>query len=113
MTNMQLLNETIQSLGILKRYKGYKQLMMSVELALDDEERLMYITENIYNVVADKCYCNRHNIERNIRTVARKAWKNHSGRLTEIAGYDVINTPSVSELISILTTYVERNSTEY
>ncbi len=44
MTNMQLLNKTIQSLGILKRYKGYKQLMMSVELALDDEERLMYIT---------------------------------------------------------------------
>ena len=45
MTNMQLLNKTIQSLGILKRYKGYKQLMMSVELALDDEERLMYITK--------------------------------------------------------------------
>ena len=45
MTNTQLLNKTIQSLGIIKRYKGYKQLMMSVELALDDEERLMYITK--------------------------------------------------------------------
>ena len=112
MTNMQLLNKTIQSLGIIKRYKGYKQLMMSVELALDDEERLMYITENIYNPVADMCCCNRHNIERNIRTVARKAWKYNSNRLTEIAGYDIVATPSVSELISILVTYVERNSTD-
>ena len=112
MTNTQLLNKTIQSLGILKRYKGYKQLMMSVELALDDEERLMYITENIYNPVADMCCCNRHNIERNIRTVAEHAWENHSERLTEIAGYDVVATPSVSELISILVTYVERNSTD-
>ena len=32
MNNTKLLNETLQSLGISKCYKGYRQLYMSVEL---------------------------------------------------------------------------------
>ncbi len=110
MINTQLIGESLQSLGISKRYKGYRQLFLSVELALDDETRLWYVTENIYGPVAEVCNCNYRNVERNIRTVARHAWKGNPNKLTEIAGYTVINTPSVSELIAILVTYVQRNS---
>ena len=74
MNNTQLINETLQSLGISKCYKGYKQLQLSVELALDDESRLLGITENIYNQVAELCNCECYHIERNIRTVANHAW---------------------------------------
>ena len=110
MTNTQLINETLQSLGISKCYKGYKQLLLSVELALNDEDRLMCITESIYHQVADMCNCNHFQVERNIRTVSRRIWKYHSEKLMEIAGYTLNAQPSVSELISILVTYVERNS---
>ena len=109
MNNTQLINETLQSLGISKCYKGYKQLQLSVELALDDESRLLGITENIYNQVAELCNCECYHIERNIRTVANHAWKVNSQKLTEIAGYNLDTSPSVSELISILVTYIERN----
>lgn len=112
MTTAQLLDHTIQSLGISKRYKGYRQLIMSVELALDDESRLLCITENIYHPVADMCNCDFCNIERNIRTVASRAWKVNSKKLSEIAGYTLVSSPSVSELITILVTYIERNSRE-
>lgn len=109
MINRQIISETLQSLGISKRYKGYRQLFLSVELALDDETRLLYITENIYYPVAEKCNCEYYNVERNIRTVAHHAWKINSERLTEIAGYALDSAPSVSELITILATYIERN----
>ena len=109
MNNTQLLTETIQSLGISKCYKGYKQLLLSVELALADESRLLCITDNIYNQVANMCNCECYHIERNIRTVANHAWKINPKRLIEIAGYQLESTPSVSELISILVTYIERN----
>ena len=110
MTSTQLLSKTIQSLGIDKRYKGCRQLSLCVELALDDESRLLYMTENIYIPVANKCNCDYRNIERNIRTVARRAWKVNSEKLIKMAGYTLVSSPSVSELISILVTYVERNS---
>ena len=110
MKNTQLLNKTIQSLGIDKRYKGRKQLSLCVELALDDESRLLYMTENIYIPVANECNCDYRNIERNIRTVAHRAWKLNSEKLIQMAGYTLVNSPSVSELISILVTYIERNS---
>ncbi len=109
MTNSQLISETLQSLGITKRYKGYRQLLLSVELALDDESRLLYVTEGIYHQVADICNCDYRNVERNIRTVANHAWEVNSKKLTEIAGYTLVSIPSVSEFIDILAIYVERN----
>ena len=111
MTNTQLLSDTLQSLGISKCYKGYEQLLLSVKLALDDNSRLLYITKDIYHQVANICNCEYCNVERNIRTVAHRAWKLNSERLTEIAGYTLYTSPSVSEFISILVTYVERNNT--
>lgn len=112
MTNTQLLDNIIRSLGITKRYKGYKQLILSVELALDDETRLFCVSENIYRQVADMCNCGYYSIERNLRTVASKAWKTNSEKLSEMAGYVLVSSPSVSELITILATYVERNNTD-
>lgn len=110
MMNTQIISDSLQLLGISKCYKGYRQLFLSVELALDDEARLLRIKENIYNPVSVTCGCDSCNIERNIRTVAQRAWKYNSKKLIEMAGYTLFSSPSVSELISILVTYVERNS---
>lgn len=112
MTNTQLLNDSIQSLGITKRYKGCQQLYLCVEYALADETRLLYVTKGIYIPVAEECNCDYRSIERNIRTVASKAWKIDANRLSEMAGYKLAASPSVSELITILVTYVSRNSTD-
>ena len=110
MMNTQIISDSLQSLGISKCYKGYRQLFLSVELALDDESRLISITENIYNPVSVMCNCNCSNIERNIRTVAHRTWKVNSNKLSEMAGYTLCSSPSVSELISILVAYIERNN---
>ena len=110
MTNTQLLEQTIQSLGINKCYKGYRQLIISIELALDNETRLLNITKEIYYPAADLCNCNICNIERNIRTIINRAWNINSKRLSEIAGYTLISSSSVSEFISILVAYTEQNN---
>ncbi len=110
MMNTQIISDSLQLLGISKCYKGYRQLFLAVELALNDESRLLSVTENIYAPVSDMCSCDCCNIERNIRTVAQHAWKVNAEKLTEMAGYTLFSSPSVSELISILVTYVERSS---
>lgn len=53
--NTKLISDSLQLLGISKCYKGYRQLFLAVELALNDESRLLSVTENIYAPVSDMC----------------------------------------------------------
>lgn len=100
--------QELQTLGITANYKGRKQIALSVQLAMEDEDRLHNVVKEIYWVVADQIGCDRSDIERNIRTAIRAAWKTNPKRLQELAGYPMYAPPSSSELLSILTTYFMR-----
>ncbi len=102
------IQDELHALGITKRYHGYTQIICAIELALENENRLMDVTKQIYWVVADACACSRSCVERNIRTISHVAWKTNPARLKEIAGYPLTASPASSEFISIMVAHLQR-----
>ena len=103
-----MIKTTLQKLGITCNYAGYKQLVLAIELALEDEHRLCSITQQIYWVVADQTFSSRRNVERNFRTVIFRAWKINGQLLKDIAGFPLFSPPSVSQFLAIMVTYLKR-----
>lgn len=94
--------------GITKKYQGYDQAILAIDLVMEDESRLSHITKEIYWEVAEKCSCNWFSVERNIRTISHRAWHVNKNLLIEMAGYELLVQPSTSEFIAILSSYLKR-----
>ena len=63
----------LRKLGIVSTYKGYKAAVIAVSLALENEDRLHSITKDIYSETARRINATPSSIEKNLRTVARRA----------------------------------------
>ena len=92
MGDTALIHEELQALGITPNYKGYQQAVCAIQLAL----------------VADAMGCARSDIERNLRTLSLRAWRVNPLRLQEITPYPLSAPPAASQLITILTTHIQR-----
>ena len=108
MTITDCIKSELIALGIYPHYHGHRQSLLAIELALEDENRLLDMTKQIYWVVAKACSCDRPCVERNIRTAIRIAWDTNPSRLCELAGRQFNAPPTVSDFISILTAYIQR-----
>ena len=102
-----MIKTTLQKLGITCNYVGYRQIVLAIELALEDEWRLCDITRQIYWIVADLIPCARCNVERNLRTVIFRAWKTNGQLLRKMAGFPLFAPPSVSQFLAIMVTYLK------
>ena len=90
-----------------KRYRGYQILMECIQLALNSEETLLYIT-GIYMAVAPKYHIAWNCVERNIRTALDHAWTSGGKeQLDLISGGVMYEKPTVGELIEILSCYLK------
>ena len=108
MSDLLQISDELLSLGVTVNYKGCKQAALAVSLALEDENRLYCVTKEIYWKVADMLGCDRYDVERNIRTVSRRAWKVCRPELQTMARYPLPVPPSASEFIAILTAHIRR-----
>ena len=90
------------TLGITKRYCGCVQTCLAIELAMEDEERLQSVTEQIYEAVAKRCSAKAANVERNIRTVSGVIWRSNPLLLNELAYVSLPQKPCPVQLLSIL-----------
>lgn len=108
MTTRERIQNELQLLGITKRYRGYTQVLLAIELEMENEECLQNVTEQVYKVVAGRCSCDPSCVERNIRTVSHVAWKANRARLRTIAGYPLYAFPAAAEFISLMTAYLQR-----
>lgn len=100
-------------LGIHSTYKGYRFLVASLELALEDENNLLFITKNIFPVVANKYHTNSNCIERDIRTVIHACWNSPCREvLQSMTPYPLQKPPTVGEFIDILYWYIKPYSNE-
>lgn len=61
-----IIRETLRPFGITRNYRGYPQTVRAIALVLEDESRLLNVTEEIYEVVALQTRCHPSNVERNI-----------------------------------------------
>lgn len=95
-----------------KCYHGFLALKECVLIALEDEERLLYVTD-IYNEAARKFRLSRSGVERNIRTALSHAWQNGGReRMEALAGGKFFEKPSVSEVIELLVCYIKEHQDE-
>ena len=105
---MREIKDTLRSLHITKNYKGYAQALLSLELALQDENRLLSVTKEIYMVVGEREDTSWHTVERNLRTIVKRAWERNPELLEKMAGYQLPVPPKVSEFLDIVSGYLQR-----
>ena len=92
-----------------KRYQGYHALRECIEIALKEEERLLYIT-GIYYDVAEHRGITASGVDRNIRTAIKHAWENGGKEPMEvIAGGKLYDKPSVSEVLEIMVCHIKEH----
>ena len=92
-------------MGITANYKGFRQTILAVQLALEKEDHLQHVMKEIYQEVAKQLGCSRSSVERNLRTVVLAAWRNNPDLLQRLAGRPLSSVPTVSQFIAILATY--------
>lgn len=102
--------EAMRILGITRNYRGYLRAVTAIELALEKEDRLDAVIEDIYLEVAKRRGCSWSAVERSIRTVIHKTWQHNRCSLVAMAGYPLEAPPSVSEFISIAANCVQRST---
>ena len=102
--------DILRLLGITRCYKGFNHTAYAVYLVTQDESRLAAVTKEIYMETASHFNCKWTAVERNIRTAAERAWKVNRPLLCEMAPYPLPCTPSASEFIEILASYILRSS---
>ncbi len=102
------IKELLRSLSINCKYRGYSITVVACEMLLEDESLLFNVSRDLYPKVAARCGCSNTSVERNIRTVVFKAWENSVTKLIEIAGYNLLEPPTVTEFLGMLVTYMQR-----
>lgn len=105
----EFIQDTLRSLGITRCYRGFKQTSYAIYLAVSDDSRLESVTKCIYMETATHFHCKWNAVERNIRTVAARACQFNPGLLSQMAGYPLTGTPSASEFIEIIASYILRS----
>ena len=84
------------------------QTVRAIALVLEDESRLLNVTEEIYEVVALQTRCHPSNVERNIRTVVLCALHTNRPLLVKMAGFTLTAPPRASQFIDIIASYIQR-----
>lgn len=100
---MNKVKELPLRLGIHRTYKGYHYLVTTLELATTDEHNLLFLSKNIFPIVARRYNTTVYCVERNIRTVIQNCWNSPCREiLLEMAPYPLTKIPTVSEFIDLL-----------
>lgn len=107
---MTRIQNTLRPFGITKCYKGFHRVCFSIHLAITDDSRLEAVTKEIYMETASHFDCAWTAVERNIRTVVARAWQVNPNLLIHMAGYPLDGTPTASEFIEIISSYILRSS---
>ncbi len=104
-----IIDDRMQALGVTKNYKGYNQLKLAVDFALEDEDRLCNASKRLYNPVAESSGCSCCSVYRNIQTISENIWKYNYNTLCIIAGYKLVNKITATDLIAILVANIQRS----
>jgi hypothetical protein len=104
---IETIYQLLHYLSITGNYRGFKQTVVALKLILENEDWLLNIGE-LCREVARILGCPECTVERNIRTVINRVWRNCPKRLIEIAGFHMYAPPNVSEFLAILSNHVRR-----
>ena len=105
---MTKIENLLRRLGVGSNYSGHRITTIAVDMVLEDFDKLLFVTKELYPEVAAKCDCSIYSVERNIRTVAKVAWQRNPKLLNTIAQYPITSPPAASQFIDILAAYLSR-----
>ena len=94
------------SLGVSANYIGFFHSSCAVYLALQNPERMLLVTKWLYPEVAGHYGTSWHCVERNIRTVSKRAWTCNRLLLESLACRPLPHPPSASDFLAILASYL-------
>lgn len=100
--NEREIHQLVRSMGIHATYKGYHYIVYALCLAKEDERRLLYITKQLYPLIANQFGTTIPCVERNIRTAINTCWKGQQEQIQELCPYKLKLRPSTSEFLDIL-----------
>lgn len=92
----------LRACKITTRYKGYYYLPEAVEIAREYAGAPFHITKDVYPAIAMRHHTSAECVERNIRTVIERCWRNQKGLIEEIMGYETENCPSNRDFIDAI-----------
>lgn len=101
----------LAQLGVTSNYRGSRYTAYAVCLALENADRLLYVTKWLYPDVARHFNTTVSCVERNIRTAAAMAWERNPELLRRLAGFPIAERPTASQLIAILTAHLSMQTT--
>ena len=105
----QWIEKALRELGITPKYRGYRRAVLSISLALEDEDRLLDVIKQIYEVVGEMDgHCKWKTVEGALRYIVAKAWKKKPQRLIEMAGYTLTQAPTSADFLDIISNYIRR-----
>ncbi len=106
---MKQIENILRCLGIGRRYAGYALASRALEMILEDEARLSNVKQHLLIPLGAEFHCSWAAVEKNIRTVASRAWKIHPDLLRRMAGYPLYSTPTENEFLEILACHLLRS----
>lgn len=92
----------LMQLGATPNYIGYRYCVDAICLAIEDSQRLLLVTKQIYLEVAVHYHTTGMAVERNIRTVIDVIWHTNPVLLWKLAGHQMTCKPTVSQFIGII-----------
>lgn len=97
----------LRTLGIKSCYRGYGYAVECIALAVEDEDRLLGITKNLYPLVARVFGTSTECIIRNLRTVIQIFWmRGNRTYFAALAGFAPEEKPTPGEFIDAIAGYV-------
>lgn len=103
---MRTQDNLIRRFNITSKYKGYYLILDAIDIACKKQQESLYITKDIYPLLADKYHLSIQSVEKNIRTIIDKCWYNNRELVQEIAGCKLDYCPTNSEFIDYVAYYL-------
>ena len=109
MLDIKRIRENLDDIKKAMDRRGEKGFDLDAVIALDDERRLDDISKEIYQPIAQLFFCYINSVERNLRTVSRRAWTLQREHFQEIAGCELPAPPTASAFLRILVNHLRTN----
>ena len=98
----------LNRLGVTANYRGYYYVSSAVELCVEKEERLLFITKWLYPEVAKRYQTNWKAVERSMRTAGGIMWRENQPLLEELACRKLKRQPRTAQMLAILAAAVKK-----
>ena len=109
--NFASVQDLLRYLKIPGTYKGYRQMVTAIQLAVEDEDRLLNVTSDLYPQVARLHRTTSSCVQKNLRKVISACWEN-GGReqLEGLLGLTYERRPVTKDFINLLADYLKKHA---